>query len=270
MTKRYDYELSTIQATVREAGEKVLQLARDGFETHVKADQSPVTTADLEVDQHIKERLLNSFPEDGWLSEETPDDGRRLHHTRVWVLDPIDGTAYFSKGIPQYAISLALVEYTDPVIAVIFNPATDEFFLAIRGQGATLNNHPIKVRSTPYDKPTIFVNSNALKRKIFRRMEKKADWRPMGSIAYTMALVAAGRADATIHFGTQNEWDVAAGVLLVQEAGGSAVDKQGNAIRFNKPIPSVPGLIATRADAKAEVQELLKMISPNTIIPKTA
>ncbi len=90
----------------------------------------------------------------------------------------------------------------------------------------------------------------------------------MGSIAYTMALVATGRAEATIHLGTQNEWDVAAGVLLVQEAGGSAVDKKGNAIRFNKPIPSVPGLIATRPDAHADIQKLLKLVSPNTI-PKT-
>ena len=85
MFKSYDHELSTIQSAVREAGHRVLQLAKDGFETHVKADQSPVTTADLEVDQRLKEILLNSFPEDGWLSEETPDDGKRLNHARVWV-----------------------------------------------------------------------------------------------------------------------------------------------------------------------------------------
>jgi myo-inositol-1(or 4)-monophosphatase len=269
MLKRYDHELSTIQSAVREAGRRVLQLAKDGFETYVKADQSPVTTADLEVDQRIKEILLDSFPEDGWLSEETPDDGKRLNHTRVWVLDPIDGTKYFSQGIPQYAISLALVEKDSPTIAVIFNPATDEFFLAVRGQGATLNNCPIQVRSTPYDKLTLFVNPNALKRKSFRRLGEEADCQPMGSIAYTLALVAAGRADSTLHLGTQNEWDVAAGVLLVQEAGGTAVDKNWNAIRFNKPIPSVPGLIATRADAQADLQTLQKIVSPNTI-PKTA
>jgi len=269
MNKSYDHELSIIHSAVREAGHRVLQLAKDGFETHIKADQSPVTTADLEVDQLLKGILLNSFPEDGWLSEETPDDGKRLDHTRVWVLDPIDGTTYFSKGIPQYAISLALVEKDRPTIAVIYNPATDEFFLAVRGQGATLNNGPIQVRSTPFDKLTILVNPNALKRKSFRRLGEEANCQPMGSIAYTLALVAAGRADATLQLGTQNEWDVAAGVLLVQEAGGSAVDKNCHAIQFNKPIPSVPGLIATRSDAQADVHKLLTIVSSRTI-PKTA
>lgn len=260
MNKTYDQELSTIQGPLRVAGKRILQLAKDGFETYVKADHSPVTTADLEVDQYLKEILLNAFPEDGWLSEETPDDGKRLNHTRVWVLDPIDGTTNFSKGIPEYAISLALVEKNSPAIAVIFNPATDEFFKAIRGQGATLNNYPIKVRSALYDRLTIFVNPNALKRKSFRRLKEEANCQPMGSIAYTMAIVAAGRADATIHLGTQNEWDIAAGVLLVQEAGGSAVDTNWNAIRFNKPDPSVPGLIALRADAHADVQSLLNNV----------
>jgi len=192
-----------------------------------------------------------------------------LNHARVWVLDPIDGTTYFSKGIPQYAISLALVEKESPTMAVIFNPATDEFFLAVRGKGATLNNQPIQVRSTPYDKLTIFVNPNALKRKPFRRLGEVADCQPMGSIAYSLALVAAGRADATIHLGTQNEWDVAAGTLLVQEAGGAVVDKNWNAIRFNKPTPSGPGLIATRADAQSEIQKLVQIVSPNPA-PKTA
>ena len=269
MTKQYEHELSTIQSAVREVGNRVLQLAKDGFETFYKADHSPVTTADLEVDQRLKEILLNSFPEDGWMSEETPDDEKRLTHTRVWVLDPIDGTTNFSKGIPEYAISLALVEKDKPTIAIIFNPATDEFFLAVRGQGATLNNDPIQVRSIPYDKLNIFVNPNSLNRKSFRRLGEEATLQPMGSIAYTLALVAAGRADATLQLVTQNEWDVAAGVLLVQEAGGSAIDKNGDAIRFNKPIPSVSGLIATRSDAQADVQKLLSIVS-STTIPKTA
>lgn len=269
MFTSYDHELSTIQSAVREAGNRVLQLAKDGFETHVKADQSPVTTADLEVDQRLKEVLLNSFPDDGWLSEETPDDGNRLNHARVWVVDPIDGTKYFSMGIPQYAISLALVDGDHPAIAAIFNPATDEFFLAVQGEGATLNKRPIHVQSTPYEKLTILVNPNALKRKSFRQLGDMAHCQPMGSIAYTLALVAAGRADAAINLGTQNEWDVAAGVLLVQEAGGFAADKQWNAIRFNKPMPSVKGILATRADAQPDIQKLLKTLMPNAA-PKSA
>lgn len=246
-----------------------MQLTRDGFETHIKEDQSPVTTADLEVDRILKEILLNTYPDDAWLSEESMDDKKRLTTARVWVLDPIDGTKYFALGIPQYAISLALVENESPTVAAIFNPATDEFFLAVRGKGATLNNHPIQVRSTPHDKLTILVNPPALERKSFRPIRELADCQPMGSIAYTLALVAAGRADATINLGNQNDWDIAAGVLLVQEAGGTAVDKFWNAFRFNTPAASVPGILATRPDAQEELQKLLQLLSPN-IVPKTA
>ena len=263
----YNHELATLESTVRQAGLRVMELVRDGFETYIKKDQSPVTTADLEVDRIIKESLLNTFPDDGWLSEETPDDGKRINKSRVWVLDPIDGTKYFKLGIPQYAISLALIEEGNPVIAVIFNPATDEYFSAVRGQGATLNHHPISVRSTPSNRLTLLVNPPALERMPFQLLDA-ADCKPMGSIAYTLALVAAGRGDATINLGTQNEWDVAAGILLVQEAGGTAVDKHSNAIRFNKPIPSVPGIIAARGDAQVEIQKLLRLLSPNTV-PKT-
>ena len=265
MINSYDHELLTLQSAVRKAGRRVLELARDGFETHLKADQTLVTTADLEVDRILKETLLSAYPDDSWLSEESIDDKKRLTNPRVWVLDPIDGTTYFSKGIPQYAISLALVEKGNPAIAVIFNPATNEFFLAVRGKGATLNNHPIQVRSLPGNKLSILVNPNSLKRKPLRQLAEMADCQPMGSIAYTLALVAGGRADATIHLGTQNEWDVAAGTLLVQEAGGIVVDKHWNAIRFNKPTPSVPGLIATRTDAQPDLQMLLKTVSPDTI-----
>ena len=269
MNQSYDHELSSLHSAVRKAGHRVLQLAEDGFETHIKADQSPVTTADLEVNQILKETLLSAFPDDGWLSEETPDDGKRLNHDRVWILDPIDGTEFFSRGIPQYAISIALVEKGSPTIAVIFNPAADEFFLAVRGKGATLNNHPIQVRSTIYNKLNIFLTPHALEHNPFPRIVEVADCQPMGSIAYTLASVAAGRADATIRVGTQNEWDVAAGTLLVQEAGGTAVDKNWDAIRFNKPTPSLPGIIATRSDAHSDIQKLLQILSSNTV-PKTA
>ena len=261
----YNHELATLESAVRQAGQRVLELVRDGFETYIKKDQSPVTTADLEVDRILKDILLKIYPDDGWLSEETPDDGKRVDHPRVWVLDPIDGTKYFTLGIPQYAISIALVEQGEPVIGAIFNPATDEYFSAVRGMGATLNGHLIHVRSASSNRLTLLVNPPALERKPIKLLEDVADCQPMGSIAYTLALVAAGRADATINLGTQNEWDVAAGTILVQEAGGTAVDKHWNAIRFNNPIPSVPGIIAARTDAQEEIQKLLHILSPNTV-----
>ena len=256
--KPYDHELTTLCTAVRQAGQRVLELARDGFETHIKPDHSPVTSADLEVDRILQESLLGTYPDDGWLSEETPDDLKRLDRKRVWVLDPIDGTTYFMKGIPQYAISVALVEAKKPVVAVIFNPATDELFSAVINSGATLNGTPVFVRSQLTDRLTIFVNSPAFKRKTFQKIEELADCHPMGSIAYTLALVASGQADATINLGQQNEWDIAAGTLLVQEAGGTAVDKNWSPMRFNQPKTLVNGIIATRSDKTNEVQQLVK------------
>lgn len=263
--KTYDHELTTLQSAVRQAGQRVMQLAQDGFETHIKKDRSPVTTADLEVDRILKEILLETYPDDGWLSEETPDDGERLHKARVWVLDPIDGTKYFTLGIPQYAISIALVEQQRPTIAVIFNPATEEYFSAVRGAGATLNGTTIEVRSSPMERLTVFVSPPALERHKFQPLDSQADFHPMGSIAYTLALVAAGKADVTMNLGKQNEWDVAAGTLLVQEAGGTIVDAHWEPISFNKVTPSVPGIIATRPDAEGDVQKFVQILSPQTV-----
>ena len=259
--KHYNHELTTLCAAVRQAGERVLQLTRDGFETHIKPDHSPVTSADLEVNRILQEILIGTYPDDGWLSEETPDDLNRLEKKRVWVLDPIDGTSYFIKGIPEYGISAALVEDEKPVVAVVFNPATDELFAAVRQSGATLNGRPMFVRSQSTERISVFVNAPTFKKKTVQEIEKLADCHPLGSIAYTLALAACGKVDATINLWPQNEWDIAAGTLLVQEAGGMAVDTTWSPIRFNQPKTIVNGIIATRSDKIDVIQDLIKKIT---------
>ena len=256
----YHQEEATLHEVVKRAGKRVMHLSREGFETFIKKDRTPVTSADLEVDQILKETLLGAYPEDGWLSEETPDDSTRLNKKRVWILDPIDGTKYFMEGVPQFAISVALIEEHQPVVAVIYNPATEELFSAVIGLGATLNGKVMHVRSNPTDQITLLVSPPSFDRNTFRTLEPDARCQPMGSIAYTLALVAAGQADATINLGTQNEWDIAAGTLLVQEAGGITFDKNSNPIRFNQPNSSVAGIIATRSDKAEIIQKLVKTI----------
>ncbi|HKN87097.1 MAG TPA: 3'(2'),5'-bisphosphate nucleotidase CysQ [Nitrospiraceae bacterium] len=241
-------ELDVLRAAVRQAGQQALKLAVEGFETHIKKDRSPVTTADLAVNQILRERLLTAFPHDAWLSEETPDDPRRLENTRVWVIDPIDGTKYFMRGVPQYAISVALVESHHPVVSAVFNPATDELFSAVRGMGAWLNGQPIHVTAARNGRPVIFVNPPALERGVFRAIEAAAECRPMGSIAYTLALVAAGRADATLNVDGLNEWDVAGGVLLIEEAGGAVMDRNGSPLSFNQAKTTIRGILAADTD----------------------
>jgi myo-inositol-1(or 4)-monophosphatase len=237
-------EREIISDAVRRAGQSVMQLALGGFETQVKKDRSPVTSADLEVNRILKETIDKHFSTDGWLSEETPDGPDRVENKRVWVVDPIDGTKYFINGVPEFTISVALVEDGRPVLGVVFNPATGEFFSAIRGSGATLNDHPIHIRESQGPRLTLLVNPPSFQRGRFQPLESEADFRPMGSIAYTLALVAAGRADGTINLDRLSEWDIAGGVLLVEEAGGLATDYLGSALQFNRPDPSIRGILA--------------------------
>ena len=243
-----NHELEVLRQAVRQAGQQVLKLAAEGFETHIKKDRSPVTTADLAVNQILHELLLTAFPHDAWLSEESPDDPRRLENKRVWVIDPIDGTKYFMRGVPQYAISVALVESHQPVVAAVYNPASDELFSAVRGMGAWLNGQPIHVTPARDGRPVVLVNPPALERGIFRAIEAAAECRPMGSIAYTLALVAAGRADATLNLDGLNEWDVAGGVLLIEEAGGMVMDRNGSPLSFNQAKTTVRGILAADKD----------------------
>lgn len=243
-----NHELEVLQQAVRQAGQQVLKLAAEGFETHIKKDRSPVTTADLAVNQILHDVLLAAYPHDAWLSEESPDDPRRLENKRVWVIDPIDGTKYFMRGVPQYAISVALVESHQPVVAVVYNPAADELFSAVRGTGAWLNGQPIHVTPARDGRPIILVNPPALERGLFRAIEAAAECRPMGSIAYTLALVAAGRADATLNLDGLNEWDVAGGVLLIEEAGGMVMDRNGSPLSFNQAKTTIRGILAANKD----------------------
>jgi myo-inositol-1(or 4)-monophosphatase len=244
---RFQKERAIVAETVRQAGAAMMQLASHGFETQIKADRSPVTSADLAVNRILHERLSREFPEYGWLSEETPDRPDRLQRKRVWVLDPIDGTAYFIKGIPQFAISIALSEDGQVVVGVVFNPATDQFFSAMRGNGASLNGVSIRTRHPAGARPTLLVSPPSFRRGRFTALTAEAEIRPMGSIAYTLGLVAAGEADGTFNVDRLSEWDIAAGVLLVEEAGGIVTDSTGAAIRFNRPDPSVRGLLAGSA-----------------------
>jgi myo-inositol-1(or 4)-monophosphatase len=252
-------ELDLLQDAVRRAGARTLELARDGFDTHIKADRSPITSADLEVNRLLHERLMGAFPDDGWLSEETPDNPIRLEKKRVWVVDPIDGTKAFVRGLPEFCISAALVEGDQPVVAAVLNPVTDELFTAVRGQGVRLNGNPM-APARRAGRPAILVNPWELSAGRFAAAEESADCRPMHSIAYALALVAAGRVDAALTFEREHEWDLAAGVLLVQEAGGTVTDGAGKPFRFNQPRPSMQGAVAVAPGSAERVNDLIRTL----------
>jgi len=251
-------ELTQLTITIRKAGARALDLSKQGFEVHTKKDRSPVTTADLEVNRILHEMWETHFPEDGWLSEESPDDPSRLDKARVWVVDPIDGTKAYVNRVPEFCISVGLVEKGSPILAAIFNPSTDELFTARRGEGLCLNGKPISPVQPADVTSQVMVNPWEFRGGRWAGLDGQVQCRPMYSIAHALALVAAGRMQATLTIEPENEWDLAAGVLLITESGGTVADAEGNTFTFNQPTPRFRGVIAVAATAGEDLRPLLQ------------
>lgn len=242
---------------IKEAGGVISQLQSSRLEIKNKANNDIVTEADLLADEILKRELLGAFPADGWLSEETVDDDRRLQCQRVWVVDPIDGTREYAAAIPEYALSVALVENGVPVLSAVFNPATNELFHAVKNEGAWLNGSKVTCQPPPTEKMVLLASRSEYKRGEWAVFEKTCEVKPIGSIAYKLALLAAGRAHATFSLGPKSEWDIAAGVLLVLEAGGTVTDKDRQAFVFNRKNVKVNGIIATAEIANKAIVALI-------------
>ncbi len=251
-------ELSVLIEAVRRAGAVALRMAEEGFEVRRKQDGSPVTTADLAVNELLHETILRRFPEDGWLSEESPDDKSRLMKQRVWIVDPIDGTKAFVAHTPEFCISAALVRQEEPVVAAVYNPSTDELFSAVRGQGLRVNGRPVREELGTTDGPVVLVNPWELKAGRFQPIAQEFYCRPVLSIAYALAQVAVNRAAATLTFEPEHEWDLAAGVLLIHEAGGlTGYGGAHQLVRFNQLHPFYRGFLALAPRSARSIRERL-------------
>jgi myo-inositol-1(or 4)-monophosphatase len=241
------------------AGVAILKIQKDGFTVEKKGHDDIVTVADLLANDILRTELTTAFPDYGWLSEESVDDPARLNCKRVWIVDPIDGTREFAQGIPEYAISVALVEDGKPIVASVYNPAAQKLFFATAGGGAFLGNNSIHCRDRVQDgKLTLLASRSEFKKGKWDRFNTQ-DVQPIGSIAYKLALIAAGLGDATFSLSPKNEWDIAAGVLLVHEAGGIVTNKQGEVINFNQKKVLVDGIVATSSISKDLVFKLITM-----------
>lgn len=251
-------EVNILLQAVQEAGEAILNLQKTGFFIARKSNNDIVTKADLLANDILKAQLLKSFPEDGWLSEESTDEARRLACQRAWVVDPIDGTKEYASGIPEYAISVALVEMGVPILSCVFNPAAGELFYAIKGEGAWLGKEKIRCSRLPAaEKFLLLASRSEYQRGEWDKFQAIHQVKQMGSIAYKLALIAAGKADATFSLGPKNEWDIAAGVLLVLEAGGRATDKHGKVFIFNRKEVKVDGIVASASEINERIFELI-------------
>jgi myo-inositol-1(or 4)-monophosphatase len=238
-----DYALLT--GAVRDVGQLANTYFRQPIKVKRKPDGTEVSEADLAVDTALKLVLGAARPDYGWLSEETEDNGARLHSKRVWVVDPIDGTRSFLRHIPEWTVAAALVEDGVPLIGVVYNPAQDEFFAAVRGRGTTLNGEPVTVSDqAAIEGAHLIATSGLLKKKFWAEPWPEVDVRWVNSVAYRLALVAAGKADATISLSAKSDWDLAAAALLVEEAGGYATDHRGEPLRYNLDLPRHKSLVA--------------------------
>jgi myo-inositol-1(or 4)-monophosphatase len=210
-----------------------------------------VTAADTRTEKTLKYELAKARPGFGFIMEESGViEGEDPN--RTWIIDPIDGTTNFIHGIPHFAISIALQEYGELVAALVYNPVFDEIFLAEKGQGATFNNRRLRVSARreisecvvatgiPHlgrgDHPSFITQLTAV-------MAQTAGVRRFGSAALDLAYVAAGRFDGFWETGLQT-WDVAAGILLVREAGGfvTEIDGKGDGISGDSVLAANPQL----------------------------
>jgi myo-inositol-1(or 4)-monophosphatase len=223
----------------------------------VKSKGDPVTEADEAIDEILRSTL--PAPGEGWLSEETVDDESRLNCRRTWIVDPLDGTKEFVQGIPEWCVSVGLVEGADPVAGGILIPSRGLTILGSLETGVTLNGEPVRVRShASLTGLTVLASRSEVKRGEWERFsDAPFAIEAMGSVACKMGLVAAGLADATWTLVPKNEWDVAGGTALVRAAGGAVWRPDGEPLLFNRRKTLLPGLLAAPAALEPPLREFL-------------
>ncbi|MFA9459292.1 3'(2'),5'-bisphosphate nucleotidase CysQ [Thiohalorhabdus methylotrophus] len=251
--------LEDVKEAVRAAGREVMQYQGGANEQWEKGVDDPVTKADLASDKLLRERLLGLRPECGWQSEETVDDQSRLEKEWVWVVDPLDGTKEFLEQVPEFSIAVALVHNGKPKLGVVFNPATMEMIAGAEGAGVSYMGGPARVSEERFRAAaSVAVSRSEYKRGEFDEVAATMHLRPIGSVAYKLALVAAGQVDVFYTLTPRCEWDICAGVYLVKAAGGMATEKDGAEVVFNKPEGKTRSLVAANPDLHADLLEALK------------
>jgi myo-inositol-1(or 4)-monophosphatase len=229
---------------VRAGGALALKHFRTGVKRWEKSPDDWVSQADKDVDALLRRRLTAARPDYGWLSEETEDDRDRLARRRVWVVDPIDGTRAYLKDLPEFTVCIALVENGRPVVAAVYNPATDELFDAVAGGGARLNGKAIEVSHQPdFEGARLLSGWRMFQRAGYAEPPTGLQFKSINSIAYRMALVACGRYDGCVSLNGKSDWDIAAAELLVLEAGGRVTTTAGEGFVYNTEEPKHFSLI---------------------------
>ena len=223
-----------LEAILREAGALARETARGPFKQWTKGpDHSPVTEADIAVNDLLRERLAPLVPDAGWRSEESQDDLPDDARTLAWIVDPIDGTRAFISGRADWTISVALADRGRPVLAALYAPITKEMFLASRGGGATLNDATIKASSGGKLSGAKLAGPKRYLDRLSGLTPDTLAQPKIHSLALRIARVAQGALDAAVASPGSRDWDLAAADLLVHEAGGALTDFVGQPLIYS-------------------------------------
>ena len=239
------HDLAPLEAAIREAGELARSTAQRPFKRWTKGDDnSPVSEADIAVNDFLRVRLAKLAPDAAWLSEETEEQPSGDDTPLSWIVDPIDGTRAFISGRADWTVSVALVENGRPLMAAIHAPVTEEMFLAARGQGARLNGNVIAASSGGALTGAKLAGPKRYLDRLAGISPSMLPQPKVHSLALRLARVSHGGLDAAFASGGSHDWDLAAADLLVHEAGGLLTDFSGEPLRYNRPNPVHGALIA--------------------------
>lgn len=260
MTSAYSHVLERIDSALAAARDVFSRFTAGAIDAEFKAGHDPVTEADRAIDAVLRQNLLREG--EGWLSEESMDDLSRLDKKQVWVVDPLDGTREFVKGIPEFCASIGYVENGRPVAGGIHNPATNETFIGAIDAGVLYNGKPARAsRRTCLDGAIVLASRSEVKRGEWKQFEGgPLRAKAMGSVAYKLALVSAGLADLTFTLTPKNEWDVAAGAALVLSGGGFVKTLDNSAFTGNNRNPLLSGLVAGGPFLEEELFSFLSQV----------
>jgi myo-inositol-1(or 4)-monophosphatase len=246
-----------IEEALQAAVEALKPFVLRSLKVDYKSGDDPVTEVDRGINQVLRDILVRNG--EGWLSEETMDDYGRLRKSRVWVVDPLDGTREFLAGIPEWCVSVGLAEGGRAVAGGVCNPATGEVILGSLEHGVRYNGQPACAsQMKTLTGASVLASRSEVGRGEWRRFQGGSFLiRPLGSVAYKLALVAAGKAEATWTLTPKHEWDIAAGAALVESGGGFVRSLASSPLSFNNQHVLLPGLIACGPNLRQPLLSLL-------------
>lgn len=263
----YENELKHAIDLVKEAGDILLKYYDQDYEIEYKKGDGPVTQADKASNEFIVKQLIELYPDDGILSEESKDDLIRLRKRRVWLVDPMDGTREFIDKVGQFSAMIGLVEDGEPVLGVVYQPTTDTLYSAVKGEGAFITQNgdrsPLQVSgiADPSEMRLVVSRSHRspLLDAIMKSMGIHKDVRS-GSVGLKVGLLAEKKCDLYLHPNSKTkEWDTCAPEIILKEAGGEFTDCWGEPLKYNKEnVYNDKGFVVSNGQSHALVVEKIE------------